>query len=181
MIATDGRNFLKLTRETYDVITIDPPPPIDAAGVNSLYTRELMQLARSRLKKGGIFAHWIPFPGMSGVDQEAYDLLVVTFADVFPYVYMKTGYNNFGMHIIGSLEPLNLAGADLKSRKNIDKIAKDILEWDPVPSSYFQRIDLYNKVPANIRLLTDDNPQLEFYLVRTVLQRGTKELINNYW
>ncbi len=62
MITNDGRNFLKLTRDRYDVITIDPPPPIDGAGVGHLYSYDFLELARARLKPDGIMAHWIPAP-----------------------------------------------------------------------------------------------------------------------
>jgi spermidine synthase len=44
LIINDGRTFLKLTQDRYDVITIDPPPPIDAAGVNNLYSKDFLNL-----------------------------------------------------------------------------------------------------------------------------------------
>ena len=50
VLVNDGRNFLMMTDKKYDVITIDPPPPIDSSGVNNLYSREFLQLVRDHLK-----------------------------------------------------------------------------------------------------------------------------------
>ncbi|HET9314194.1 MAG TPA: hypothetical protein VFQ51_01345, partial [Vicinamibacteria bacterium] len=40
VVVDDGRRFLERTRESFDVITVDPPPPVEAAGSSLLYTRE---------------------------------------------------------------------------------------------------------------------------------------------
>lgn len=183
MLVNDGRNFLKLTRQKFDVITIDPPPPIDAAGVNNLYSREFIELAKSHLKKGGTMAHWIPFPGtMSGVDDKGtFAMLVQTFTEVFPYVAVKRSYHNVGLHVLGSMEPLDFFMDRLKQRLLKKEIADDVREWDTVPLSYFQDITVF-RPPAGINtLVTDDRPRLEFYLLRTLQQGGKKMFAYNYW
>ena len=40
VVIDDGRRYLERTREQYDVITLDPPPPVEAAGSSLLYTKE---------------------------------------------------------------------------------------------------------------------------------------------
>jgi hypothetical protein len=183
MVVNDGRNFLKLTREKYDVITIDPPPPIDGAGVNHLYSKEFLQLAKSHLKKGGIMAHWVPYPGtMSGVDdQETFNMLVLTFADVFPYVYVKGGVRKVGLHVLGTIEPLDISLDLVKQRLSHQAIAGDLREWDPVPLDYFENIKEFRPPTINHWLVTDDRPRLEFYLLRTWQNSGKKMFAYNFW
>ncbi|MCB1839667.1 MAG: hypothetical protein KDI61_05335, partial [Alphaproteobacteria bacterium] len=59
-IIMDGRAFMRRTRNIYDVITLEPMPPT-FAGVNSLYSLEFYQLARSKLSPNGIIAQWLPY------------------------------------------------------------------------------------------------------------------------
>src|SRR5262249_48321441 len=46
IVIDDGRRYLTRTSEKFDVIIIDPPPPIEAAGSSLLYSVEFYQLAR---------------------------------------------------------------------------------------------------------------------------------------
>lgn len=183
IIVNDGRNFLKLTRQRYDVITIDPPPPIDAAGVNHLYSLEFVELAKSRLKAGGIMAHWIPFPGtMAGVDDwKTFNMLVATFMDVFPYTYAQKGFHGVGLHLLGSMSPLSVSPDQLLSRINNERVKQDLNEWDAVPMEYFQGITLLREDTRGLPRITDDRPRLEFYLLRTWKEGGQKTYVSHYW
>src|SRR5258706_1222340 len=55
----DGRFFLQQTKQRYDLITGEPPPP-KMAGVTSLYTREYFALMKDRLNPGGMATYWLP-------------------------------------------------------------------------------------------------------------------------
>jgi spermidine synthase len=55
----DGRFFLQTTRDTFDLITGEPPPPRTPGTVN-IYTREYFQLVRNRLAPGGMATYWVP-------------------------------------------------------------------------------------------------------------------------
>ena len=57
----DGRKFLLESAAGYDLIVTDTLV-VRSAYSGSLYSREFYQLARSRLRPGGIFAQWIPSP-----------------------------------------------------------------------------------------------------------------------
>jgi spermidine synthase len=183
IVINDGRNFLKTTRKKFDVITIDPPPPIDAAGVNNLHSEEFMELAREHLNEGGIMAHWIPYPGTgSGVDDnETYDMLIRTFAKVFPYSYMHDSLNGGGLHVIGSMRPIDIS-AITKKLSNI-AVSDDINEWEQVPSGFFET-GWYTLFPEYVAKpgITDNEPHLEFYLLRTI-RSGTGKMHpeNNIW
>jgi len=50
-VVADGRHYLLGTRNTFDVITLEPPPPHDA-GVVNLYTEEFYSLAKLRMRQG---------------------------------------------------------------------------------------------------------------------------------
>jgi spermidine synthase len=55
----DGRQFLQVTPQRYDLITAEPPPPKNA-GVVNLYTREYFALIHERLRPGGVATYWLP-------------------------------------------------------------------------------------------------------------------------
>ncbi len=55
----DGRHHLLTTDRRYDVITAEPPPPMNA-GVVNLYTREYYEAAQRVLEPGGVAVQWLP-------------------------------------------------------------------------------------------------------------------------
>jgi spermidine synthase len=55
----DGRFFMQTRRETWDLITGEPPPP-DHPGVAGLYSREYFELMKNHLSEGGIATYWLP-------------------------------------------------------------------------------------------------------------------------
>ena len=61
IIVGDGRNYVRLATGRYDVIVVDPPPPIESAGTVVLYTSEFFAEAKQRLNPGGIFLLWFPY------------------------------------------------------------------------------------------------------------------------
>src|SRR5262249_3628512 len=58
-VVADGRHYLLSTRSTFDVVTLEPPPPHDA-GVVNLYTEEFYQLAKQRMRPGAVLPQWVP-------------------------------------------------------------------------------------------------------------------------
>ncbi len=80
VLIQDGRNHLALTASTYDIIISEPSNPW-MAGLANLYSREFFELARGRLKNGGLFAQWIQAYEM---DWQTFALLGRTFTAVFP-------------------------------------------------------------------------------------------------
>jgi len=75
----DGRFFLQSTRERFDIITGEPPPP-EIAGIANLYSREYFQLVHDRLAEGGIATYWLPIHSLTG---EGAQSVVHAFCDVF--------------------------------------------------------------------------------------------------
>jgi|GEM_PF-215193 len=76
----DGRRALLLHAPDLDVITLEPLMPYTPAAL-PFYTREFYELARARLREGGVLAQWIPVHAMP---VDLYAALVRTFLEVFP-------------------------------------------------------------------------------------------------
>jgi spermidine synthase len=188
MVVNDGRNFLKLTRQRFDVITVDPPPPIDASGVTNLYSREFVALAREHLKPGGIFAHWLPFPGTnSGVESTTtFKMLMKTITEEFPYVMVTPSINGVGLHVLASMTPIQVDLDRIRARMAAPAVAADLDEWQPVSPGLFEKLEPWSALDIllprpgrtlrldttggldDVPVLTDDRPRLEFDLWRTL-------------
>lgn len=95
----DGRNFLLLRRQQFDIIQADPILPTNAGAAN-LYSADYYKLARSALKDDGLMVQWLTntLPG------SAYRMLLRSFLDAFPYA---TLWHN-GSILVGSPQPIAL-------------------------------------------------------------------------
>ncbi len=182
VIVSDGRNFLLLTQKRYDVITVDPPPPIDAAGVTHLYSRGFLELMRDRLNPGGIAAHWIPsvHPSNGVRDMETFRMLVATFLDVFPHAKLLRGAGGVGVHLLGSMQPIEIDPADLSEALQSPAVRRDVFEY------HWERVDirsLFTEIPVSRErysaapILTDDRPRLEFDLIRSLARGNAEDLL----
>lgn len=99
----DGRQEFQLSKERYDLITLEPPPP-SAAGVVNLYSSDFYRLAASQLNEKGIVAQWLPLPTQNEEDTQA---LVRSFVDIFPYASLWSTELHETM-LVGSFQPIEL-------------------------------------------------------------------------
>lgn len=102
-IHDDGRNFLRITDEKYDLITSEPPPPM-AAGAYRLYSREYYEEILQHLTPSGMMSQWLPVYQMP---KEAVDLAITTFIEVFPNTLLFVGYEN-ELILVGGKTPIDL-------------------------------------------------------------------------
>src|SRR5450432_1044324 len=102
VVVDDGRNYLLRHERKFDTITIDPAPPIYSAGTVNLYSREFVDLCKSRINPGGAVCLWIPTGARSEVK-----MIMRTFAMEFPYLTGWSGPNYPGFYLIGTLRPVN--------------------------------------------------------------------------
>ena len=79
-ITMDGRAWLRRTDRQYDVITLEPMPPM-FTGTNALYSVEFYRLIAARLRPGGIAAQWFPMHLLSPENARA---VAAAFVEVFP-------------------------------------------------------------------------------------------------
>jgi spermidine synthase len=176
--AEDGRNYLLVRTNLYDVITIDPAPPIYSAGTVNLYTREFLELCKSRLTAQGVTCLWIP-PGPAS----EICMIMRTFADVFPGATLWGGFTTPGFYLIGGNHPL------AQTRESLDELVgrlstiPDISEWDPNLKDVNILRHLYLLGPDELLLfvkdfseVSDDHPYTEFPLWRAISSRDVQNL-----
>lgn len=157
----DGRNFLLKSRESYDVITMEPMPPA-LAGVSDLYTREFYQLCREHLNPGGMMSQWVPLYFLTLDDVK---MLYRTFAEAFPHV-MVFQYN-FDTFLVGSNERLRLAPETYAGRVTSDRLRRDLAAIHlatpaQIFGTYLMNRDAMLEFAGDVPLVTDDLPLVEF-------------------
>ena len=154
----DGRNYLLLTDRRYDVVTADVILPI-YAGSGNLYSAEYFRLLRRVLKPGGIAVQWA-----AGTDAE-YKLIARTFLSVFP----NTTVWGDGTLLVGSVEPLHLKRGDFDWKLQMPgraQAARDVgvQTFDQLQRLFRAGADELRAFVGDGPLLTDDRPQLEYFL-----------------
>ncbi|TDJ49324.1 MAG: tetratricopeptide repeat protein [Nitrospina sp.] len=160
----DGRNFLLTTQKKFDVITGEPPPPRTAFTVN-LYTQDFYELARAKLKPGGIMAQWVPLHSQSAREV---DMHFKTFLAVFPHAIAWMSVAN-EILLIGSDRPIELGFEKLKKRLAEPEV-RAALDAIQIPDVYSFLSNIWffeeemNQLAAGQPLITDNHPRIEFYL-----------------
>jgi hypothetical protein len=119
----DGRRELLSSQQTYDLITLEPPPP-SAAGVVNLYSTDFYELARGRLRPNGLVAQWLPLPTQNDEDTRS---LVRSFLDVYPHASLWTTELH-EMLVVGSMKPVNLDVPRIIKRFNESELASALRE-----------------------------------------------------
>jgi spermidine synthase len=170
VIIDDGRRYLEWTSEKYDLITIDPPPPVEAAGSSLLYSKEFYELAKRRLQPDGIMAQWLP-----GGDPETRASVARALKESFLYVRAFGSLHGWGVHYLASNAPLlDHTAAELASRMPA-AAALDLVEWGPNFTPEKQLGDVLarevkvDEIIANspaTPAMTDDLPINEYYSIR---------------
>ncbi len=170
VVIDDGRRYLNRTHATYDVITIDPPPPVHASGSGLLYSDEFYVAAKGRLSENGILAQWLP-RGDSTVKQAVFAAI----RKHFKFVVVYKGIKNSGFQFIASdhklpvLQPSEFLGALTPAAR------VDLMQWHKgTPIMDIARRSLRH-IPHEVLMksknrdivLSDDKPYNEFYFFRS--------------
>ena len=152
------------------MITVDPPPPVEAAGSSLLYSREFYALAARRLRPGGVLQQWLP-----GGDGLVYASFTRAIGQSFPHVRAFRGLGGFGLHYLASDRRLPpLTAAELAARLP-PAASADLLEWGPATSAAGQfsmvleqevAVSHFLQLAPGAPALTDDHPVNEYYWLR---------------
>jgi spermidine synthase len=154
----DGRNFLRLTDDRYDVITADVIQPT-AAGAGSLYSREYYALVRNALQDGGLTLQWV---GDRPI--EHYKAMIRTFIDVFP----ESTLWHDGNLLVGSLAPLRVDLAKVADRMRAERVRQSLGSLafhgpETLRGWFTAGPDSLRRLVGPGDLLTDDRPLLEYH------------------
>ena len=126
---TDGRNYVQLSAKHYDLIVVDPPPPIASSGTSVLYSQEFYQASASRLTDGGVMMEWMPYD--QTVDE--FRAHVQTFRSIFPNVLIALAVRNGGVYMLGSRDPVTLDPANVANVLARPGILDDLMATNDNP------------------------------------------------
>jgi spermidine synthase len=162
LIMDDGRHHLTYTRKKYDVIINEPSNPW-ITGVSNLFTREFFEIARNRLKTGGIMAQWVQ---LYSLDIREIKILLKTFHEVFPNVSVWM-FSPSDLIVLGSVDDtlnhysrIERAFYDEVLYNDLHKLnissSSDVLKGHMMGT---KKLELFTKgLPVN----TDNFPVIEF-------------------
>jgi predicted membrane-bound spermidine synthase len=190
VIISDGRNYVRLSNKHYDLITIDPPPPIWSAEAVVLMTQEFYQEARQRLSPGGVLASYITWSM-----PETRKLLLRAFAAAFPYVTVlqggRVGVGHdrdaplfSGLYLLGSDAPMSFRASTIMKVFGSQAARTDLAGADNFrtvpdrswPSIIDQRVWLTDQQVGTYAgagpTLTDDHPLTEYFMINDLYLRS---------
>jgi predicted membrane-bound spermidine synthase len=170
VVVDDGRRFLERSGDQFDVVTIDPPPPVEAAGSSLLYSREFYALIKDRLAPGGIVAQWFP-----GGEPAILSSVTRALQESFPHVRAFPSVFGWGFQFLASMEPIPVRDAAALAGRLPPEAAADLVQWFPEqpPADLFDRMlryefeisSLANAAP-DAPALADDRPYNEYFFLR---------------
>lgn len=169
VIVDDGRRYLNRTDERYDVITIDPPPPIRSAGSGLLYSEEFIGVVKSRLTDDGILAHWLP-----AGDELLTHAVLNAISRHFEHVVVLDSIEGWGLHILASDSPVAELDMQTYQERLPEPVRADIMEWHPdetldaIAAKSLNRFELDKLMIAGKEdvYMSDDRLHNEFFRLR---------------
>jgi spermidine synthase len=158
----DGRHYLLATKQRFDLITLEPPPP-SARGVVNLYSTDFYELARKRLALGGILAQWWPITTQNEEDSQS---MMQSILDVFPYVTVWTT-DIHEMMVLGSMQPMEMDAEKIKARFAFPGVKKALAEAgisNPAEllATYVMGRDGLENFAGAAEPVTDNRPRIEY-------------------
>jgi predicted methyltransferase len=171
VVIDDGRRYLERTSGELDVITMDPPPPVEAAGSSLLYSKEFYTAVRQRLRTGGILQTWLP----SESDEFTRSAVARALKESFPYVRAFASVEPLGFHFLASERPIPPRSAAELAARLPARAATDLLEWGPYATAEEQfaavlktefPLEEWIAMEPSAPALTDDRPVNEYYALR---------------
>jgi spermidine synthase len=178
LIVNDGRNYLLVTPQRYDVIISEPSNPW-MSGPSNLFTVEFFQIVRSKLKEDGLLVQWVQMYSMSPDNMKA---LIKSVHSVFPYIHIFSGLVGADLLLVASGKPIPIDVQRLRERLEREAVRTDLrrIGITSVPEllSFFRLgaaevSALVQDAPLN----TDDNALIEFAAPKD-LYRQTNALNN---
>ena len=163
-VIMDGKNFVKLTDEKFDIIMNDSTYPGNT-GSSALYTYDHFMKCRERLKEGGVLSCWVPID----LRPEDFEVIVRSFQAAMPYSSLWMVNNCVNKHavIMGTMEPMKIDFGRIS-----ELVARPSIAADLAVINIFSAYDFLDSLVVGEEglraiggdgpLNTDDTPSLEF-------------------
>jgi predicted membrane-bound spermidine synthase len=181
IIIDDGRAYLERSSDQFDVITTDPPPPVEAAGSSLLYSKEFYTIAKRHLRPGGVLQEWFP-GGESAITAS----VARAISESFPYVRAFSSVEGWGIHFLASTSPIPDRSASELAARMPSAAVENMMEWGPAsnPAGQFklmldQEISVNSIIQKNAAVppLQDDRPINEYFLFRRLSDPAFDKLV----
>jgi spermidine synthase len=186
VITADGRNYVRETTRRYDIITVDPPPPVDSAGAAVFYSQEFYQEARADLRPGGMMLEWLFLDGQPLTELREQ---LATFSSAFPHVLMLlTGY---GIYMLGSDAPMTwdassvaqlfdtpAAEADLSSTPGYAGFVQDRTWLQVLDGMVWLRDGQVPRFTGRVPIITDDHPLTEYFFLGSLFRSAHDPIVS---
>lgn len=181
VVIDDGRRYLERTPEQYDVINIDPPPPVQAAGSSLLYSKEFYSTAKRRLRSGGILQQWMPVTYNKRDDIMVRASVARALAESFAYVRVFHSTESPGLLFLATSYPMRIQTAEELVQRMPSAAIRDLIEWGPESTAERELSDILdNELPIaqvisaapQAAALQDDRPVNEYYALRRFRMSG---------
>ncbi len=179
IIINDGRQYVHTTKEKYDVVTIDPPPPVNSAGTTVLYSQELYREIKQKLNDSGVVQQWFFFD--TTTTEREMMVLVRSFSTEFEYALVFRSPNNLGISVIGSQTPLEYTPSVFSQKLKNTKVFNDLSEWENTPktseefdSLYLGNKDVLTRYVLNQQVVTDNYPRTEYFLLNRLFGKSVR-------
>ncbi|MBM4361273.1 MAG: hypothetical protein FJ104_01240 [Deltaproteobacteria bacterium] len=169
VIVDDARNYLLVTREKYDFISMELSS-IWFAGAASLYSREYYRLVHEHLARGGIFQQWVQ---LHHVKDAPFATILNTLHAEFAHVALFVGGQQ-GI-LVASGDPLAVSAATfaaleqnpslrstLPEGRSIESLLDDVVLAGDGLLRYLDETAGHLATPRASLVSTDDNLYLEY-------------------
>lgn len=187
VIINDGRNYVFTTTQKYDVVTIDPPPPDNAAGTTVLFSSEFYRDIKRALKPGGLVGAWFHFD----LDVASYKMVLQSYLENFPSILAFKSPRHLGLYLIGSSTPIKINSSQVATALSYPSVVADMTEWQPRPYDidflqflYLGDQDDLKQFVGQTSPVTDYYPRSEYFLLRQLFQPSplvSQEIINQFF
>jgi len=186
-IIMDGKNFVKLTDERFDIIMNDSTYP-GTTGSSALYTYDHFKQCSEKLRPGGMLSCWVPLD----LQPEDLKLVIRSFQAVMPNSSLWLCNNSLNKHAL-------LLGTPLELQIDFQRV-KELVERPDISCdlavinihSIYDILDCFvvdnaglRKIAGDGPLNTDDKPKLEFGAtikrdLDSCLMNALRQICNNH-